>query len=655
MVSKKIIIAAVLVALAAVFGGAHASDYDKLNQQEKADFARYLGWVWGDGRPGFDGTGVLYSGGNPNYAATVARLAEIRFDGRTNPLGFPESGDRRLVRTWSYWDNSLPGGNPGDPQLLRDAIKHPNFLAGLLEGEGQLFHSDPTRDFYVADQSYAPSHPDRIYDIANFGPERSVQLLRLLAETYRFDNPSISVAGKKYAYNTQLCEAVGELRTEYERLRVLNERGDLRTGFTVRVFVNPPDFNTIRSYGFFEQSSGRFRTPAPDSLLSVITTSFPDQNVEVQGPTDFFDEVTCGDDANKRIGDTETGAPASEVFSSVGDSSGDGRFRRFEFFVPAGQETQLSLEWANPAAELRLFVLDPNDVSVASDITPTGSPKTLTVPAGVGGTYTASVLVADGSSAYTLRVNPESLPADFSFSSSGSPDVGRWQTFAFDVRAGDQVDALVRWGNPSADVRVFLRDETNAQVTRNSDGSTSAAVSAIAANSGRWSVGVSVVSGTVDYDVSVNVTSQPVPEVAPVVTNLALQGEARQSSTTNGGVASRAIDGNREGRYNRDSVTHTRGSNTPWWEVRLEAASRIETLLVFNRTNNCCFRRLRNYTVSILDDNRNVVFSQFYTESPQPSNIIDVGGITGRFVRVQLSGSGEALSLAEVEVMGYAE
>ena len=90
-------------------GHAQDSDYHKLSLQQKADLARYLGWVWGDGRPGFDGSGILYKGGNSRYKDVVSRLAEIRFDGKTNPLGFPTSGNLELVRAWDYWENSLPG------------------------------------------------------------------------------------------------------------------------------------------------------------------------------------------------------------------------------------------------------------------------------------------------------------------------------------------------------------------------------------------------------------------------------------------------------------------------------------------------------------------------------------------------------------------
>jgi hypothetical protein len=48
------------------------------------------------------------------------------------------------------------------------------------------------------------------------------------------------------------------------------------------------------------------------------------------------------------------------------------------------------------------------------------------------------------------------------------------------------------------------------------------------------------------------------------------------------------------------------------------------------------------------------VFSRDFTDPPDPSNTIDVGGIVGSMVRVQLNGT-NALSLAEVQVLGYAQ
>lgn len=61
---------------------------------------------------------------------------------------------------------------------------------------------------------------------------------------------------------------------------------------------------------------------------------------------------------------------------------------------------------------------------------------------------------------------------------------------------------------------------------------------------------------------------------------------------------------------------------------------------------------MSDYTVSVLDDNGNIVFSDVFLEEPNPLNVVNVGGVIGKTVRVQLNGSG-VMSLAELEVMGY--
>lgn len=289
MLPLRTIVAVLLMGFVAFNSHAQSNDYQKLSHQEKADLARYLGWVWGDGRPGYDGTGILYKGGNPNYKATVDRLSKIRFDGKTNPFGFPVSGDRKLTNVWNYWNNSLPGGNPGDPNILREAIKHPNFLAGIIEGEGQVFHSDPNAEFYIADQSYSPSHPDKIYDIAYFGPERMIQLFSLLEETYGFNNPAMSIGNIKYQYNTHRCVVMEHIREEYNDRKNQNERGNLQSAFTVKIFIKPQNFTEIRSYGYFHKNNGQYRTPAPDTRLDIINSALTDQNTEVNGPMTFFE------------------------------------------------------------------------------------------------------------------------------------------------------------------------------------------------------------------------------------------------------------------------------------------------------------------------------------------------------------------------------
>lgn len=208
------------------------------------------------------------------------------------------------------------------------------------------------------------------------------------------------------------------------------------------------------------------------------------------------------------------GGDAQYEFQSSGSSTVN-RFQRFEFPVTAGEDVILRLQWDDPSADVALFVRDANDTPVGSDNTTSGSPKWLTIPGGVGGTYTASVLIREGSTGFTLQVNPTEQPpaplADFEFSSSGSDTSGKWQVFRFDVTAGELIEAEVIWDDPSADVRIFLRDETGAPITNDTDGGLPAMVSAIAATSGQWSIGVSIASGSVNYDVLVNTTTDFTP------------------------------------------------------------------------------------------------------------------------------------------------
>ncbi|RED94648.1 carbohydrate-binding protein [Marinoscillum furvescens] len=130
--------------------------------------------------------------------------------------------------------------------------------------------------------------------------------------------------------------------------------------------------------------------------------------------------------------------------------------------------------------------------------------------------------------------------------------------------------------------------------------------------------------------------------------NLALCGTASQSSTGHGGVAERAIDGNTNGAWSGNSVTHTNSETNPWWEVALDTTYDIGDINIFNRTDGCCKARLSNFTVSVLDGST-TTFSQTFTTFPDPSITVNAGGATGSVVRVQLNDT-NPLSLAEVEV-----
>ena len=135
--------------------------------------------------------------------------------------------------------------------------------------------------------------------------------------------------------------------------------------------------------------------------------------------------------------------------------------------------------------------------------------------------------------------------------------------------------------------------------------------------------------------------------------NLALNGSASQSSTAYNGVASRAIDGNTNGNYNDDSVTHTNSEANAWWEVDLGTTYAIGDINIFNRTNNCCVSRLTNFTVSVVSANGTTTFSQSFNSIPNPSTTLNAGGALGTIVRVELNENNTPLSLAEVEVFGF--
>jgi hypothetical protein len=137
----------------------------------------------------------------------------------------------------------------------------------------------------------------------------------------------------------------------------------------------------------------------------------------------------------------------------------------------------------------------------------------------------------------------------------------------------------------------------------------------------------------------------------------ALNKPATQSSTYSVAEASRAVDGNTDGNYWNGSVTHTNSEYQPWWRVDLASEIPIHDIVLFNRSD-CCWDRLSNFHVSIFDAGMNEVFRRdlFTTEiNPSSDRIpIHVGGVTGRYIQVQLNNTGSArpLSLAEVVVNG---
>jgi hypothetical protein len=99
--------------------------------------------------------------------------------------------------------------------------------------------------------------------------------------------------------------------------------------------------------------------------------------------------------------------------------------------------------------------------------------------------------------------------------------------------------------------------------------------------------------------------------------------------------------------------------------VDLGAPATVNSVAIWNRTD-CCGSRLNNYWVFVSNtpflptdtpatlQNRAGTFATHQTSAPDPSAVISIGGtvgFTGRYVRIQLDGTG-ILSLAEVQVLG---
>ncbi|XP_039456213.1 uncharacterized protein LOC120433647 [Oreochromis aureus] len=139
--------------------------------------------------------------------------------------------------------------------------------------------------------------------------------------------------------------------------------------------------------------------------------------------------------------------------------------------------------------------------------------------------------------------------------------------------------------------------------------------------------------------------------------NVALKGEATQSSTLSFATASKAIDGRRNSFYTNGFCSHTAEDETnPWWRVDLQRSFTVTAVKVTNR-GDCCAERLDGAEIRIgnsLENNGN--------NNPRCASIshinagktytyrCDGGSMEGRFVNVFLPGQKKTLTLCEVEV-----
>lgn len=142
----------------------------------------------------------------------------------------------------------------------------------------------------------------------------------------------------------------------------------------------------------------------------------------------------------------------------------------------------------------------------------------------------------------------------------------------------------------------------------------------------------------------------------PVAFNVALNKPTQQSSTAFGGMSSRAVDGNTDGAFFSNSVTHSDLDSGAWWMVDLGAEYLIESVTVFNRTV-CCGERLNAVVAVAAAPGWPSSALRFQRSLGAPQGVMSVpvssGGsaVYGRYVFV-VNGGRNYLSMAEVQVMG---
>ena len=135
--------------------------------------------------------------------------------------------------------------------------------------------------------------------------------------------------------------------------------------------------------------------------------------------------------------------------------------------------------------------------------------------------------------------------------------------------------------------------------------------------------------------------------------NIAGEGAVTQSSTDFDGEAKRAIDGNTSGDYAANTVTHTRQSDDPWWELDLQASRDVDPIEIWNRTLGL-EDRLQGAVVILLDENRKPVWQQTLAAAPKPNTLLKLS--PGRAVEIAAAFTGDGGKFSGLEhLAGHAD
>uniref|UniRef100_A0AAZ1XAS6 Fucolectin tachylectin-4 pentraxin-1 domain-containing protein n=1 Tax=Oreochromis aureus TaxID=47969 RepID=A0AAZ1XAS6_OREAU len=137
--------------------------------------------------------------------------------------------------------------------------------------------------------------------------------------------------------------------------------------------------------------------------------------------------------------------------------------------------------------------------------------------------------------------------------------------------------------------------------------------------------------------------------------NVALKGEATQSSTLSLATASKAIDGRRNSFYSDGFCSHTAEDETnPWWRVDLQRSFTVTAVKVTNR-GDCCAERLDGAEIRIGNSlenngNNNPSCGMITSLAGTPTYTFQCNEMEGRYVIVIIPGKKTSTTLCEVEV-----
>jgi hypothetical protein len=116
--------------------------------------------------------------------------------------------------------------------------------------------------------------------------------------------------------------------------------------------------------------------------------------------------------------------------------------------------------------------------------------------------------------------------------------------------------------------------------------------------------------------------------------NIALEGEANQSTTAHEGWARLATDGITKGQFSDKSCSHTiPGQSDAWWQVDLKSEVDIDRIRVWNRTDYNVNRMICGFHIKILNAEHEVVWERGPIEQ-QPSPYLDITSVEPSYIAI---------------------